>query len=142
MDGIEADGGGREPVETGKRIRRQWTTRQKCQIVREAHRPGAVKQEVAARHDVHVSVLNRWRTELRGAASGAKKAAKPVRLLPVRVHSPGPTRRSSRPVEATIAVTPKLNTIEVELSSGGRVYVRGVVDPLMLRTVLQELSHS
>ena len=140
MDGSETDGGGQPAAEAGKRIRRQWTESMKRQIVREAQRPGAVKQEVAARHGVHVSVLNRWRTELRGAASGAKKAAKPVQLLPVRVHSPRPTGRSNQPVEATIAITPKLDTIEVELSSGGRVYVRGVVDPLMLRAVLQELS--
>jgi transposase len=142
MDGIEADGGGEPAVEPGKRIRRQWTATEKRRIVREAQKPGAVKQEVAARHGVHVSVLNRWRTEKRVAVSGAKKAVKPVRLLPVRVRSVGMRRRPSQPVAATIAVTPKLNTIEVELSSGGRVYVRGVVDPLMLRAVLQELSQS
>ena len=142
MEGIETEDGGQEAVEAGKRIRRRWTESVKRRIVREAQRPGAVKQAVAARHGVHVSVLNRWRTEERLAASGAKKAVKPARLLPVRVRSPRPTRRPSQPVEATIAVTPKLNTIEVELSSGGRVYVRGVVDPLMLRAVLQEMSHS
>lgn len=139
MEGIEADGGGQQAVAAGKRIRRQWTESVKRRIVREAQKPGAVKQEVAARHGVHVSVLNRWRTEQRVAASSAKKA---VRLLPVRVRRLRPPRRPSQPVAATIAVTPKLNTIEVELSSGGRVYVRGVVDPLMLRAVLQELSLS
>ena len=142
MDGIEADGGGQQGLETGRRNRRQWTVLEKRRIVREAQKPGAVKQEVAARHGVHVSVLNRWRAEDRVASSGAKKAVNPVRLLPVQVRSPRPRRRQSRPVEATIAVTAKLDTIEVELSSGGRVYVRGVVDPLMLRAVLQELSHS
>jgi transposase-like protein len=142
MDGIEGDGGGQQVLEAGRRIRRQWTAVEKRRIVREAQKRGAVKQEVAARHGVHVSVLNRWRAEDRVASSGARKAVKPARLLPVRVHSPRPTRRSSQPVEATIAVTAKLNTIEVALSSGGRVYVRGVVDPLMLRAVLQELSQS
>ncbi|MGH7593843.1 MAG: IS66-like element accessory protein TnpA [Gemmatimonadales bacterium] len=140
MDGIEADGGGRQLVETGKRIRRQWTGRQKRQMVREAHRRGAVIQQIAQHHGVHVSVLNRWRTELRAAASSAKKPVKAARLLPVRVRSPRSSRTPSRPVEATITVAPKLDTIEVELSSGGRVYVRGVVDAGMLRMVLQELS--
>ena len=140
MDGIEADSDGRQPVESGKRIRRQWTARQKRQMVREAHRPGAVIQAVAQRHGVHVSVLNRWRTEERVAASGAKNAVNAVRLLPVRVRSAWPSRTARRPIEATIAVATKLDTIEVELSSGGRVYVRGVVNPGMLRAVLQELS--
>jgi transposase len=142
MDGIETDLGGQQAVGAAKRIRRQWTQSEKRQIVREAQRPGAVKQEVAARHGVHVSVLNRWRTDDRVAASDAKKAVKPVRLLPVRVRSQRTARKPSRPVESTIAVTPKLDTIEVELSSGGRVYVRGVVNPEMLRAVLRELAQS
>ena len=142
MDGIEADGDRRQPVETSRRIRRQWTARQKRQMVREAQRPGAVKQEVAGRHGIHVSVLNRWRTEHRVGASGTKKAANTVRLLPVRVRRPRPSRRPSRPIEATIAGATKLGTIEVELSSGRRVCVRGVVDAGALRTVLQELSQS
>ena len=111
-------------------------------MVREAQKPGAVKQEVAQRHGVHVSVLSRWRAEDRAAASGAKKAVNRVRLLPVRVCKGRPSAEASQPVWAMIAVTPKLDTIEVELSSGGRVYVRGVVDPLMLHAVLQELSQS
>ena len=142
MDGIETDVGEEQAVGAGQRIRRQWTKGEKRQIVREAQRPRAVKQEVAARHGVHVSVLNRWRAEQGVAASGGKKAVKAARLLPVRVRSPRPTRRPSQSVEATISVTPKLDTIEVELSSGGRIYVRGVVNPEMLRAVLQELAQS
>ena len=142
MDGIEADGGERQTREAGKRPRRQWTASEKRQIVREAQRPGAVKQEVARRHGVHVSLLNRWRSEQREAAPCTRNAAKTVRLLPVRVHSSRPSRTPSRPVEATIAVATKHDTIEVELSSGGRVYVRGVVNEGTLRTVLQELSRS
>ena len=52
----------------------------KRRIVREAEKPGAVKQQVAERHGVHVSVLNRWRTEVPRGSSGAKKAARRARL--------------------------------------------------------------
>jgi len=140
MDGIEADGGGRQPVATGKRIRRQWTARQKRQMVREAQRSGAVIQEVAQHHGVHVSVLNRWRTEQRMAASGAKKAVKTVRLLPVRVRRARPSRAPCRAAAGTVATNAKREAIEVEFSGGRRLYVRGMVDGAMLRTVLQELS--
>jgi transposase len=85
MDGIEANGEDRQTADQGKRIRRQWTTGDKRRIVREAERPGAVRQQVAQRHGVHVSVLNRWRTELRIGASGGKKTVRRARLLPVQV---------------------------------------------------------
>ena len=70
MDGIEANGEDRQTADQGKRIRRQWTTGDKRRIVR---------------HGVHVSVLNRWRTELRIGASGGKKTVRRARLLPVQV---------------------------------------------------------
>jgi|SRR6266853_719430 len=139
MDGIEADGEGRQSTEPGRRIRRQWTAADKRRIVREAQRPGAVRQEVAQRHGVHVSVLNRWRTEQLIKASGTKKEARTARLLPVRVRKTRPSRAASRPAGTTIAAVTAVDVIEVELSAGRRVTVRGVVDGALLRTVLQEL---
>ena len=138
MDGVEADGEGRQSGEPGKRIRRQWTAGDKRRIVREAERPGAVRQEVAQRHGVHVSVLNRWRTEQRVKASGAKKAVSTARLLPVRVRKTRPSWAASRPVGTTIAAV--TDVIEVEFPAGQRLRVRGVVDGGLLRSVLQELS--
>jgi transposase-like protein len=139
MDGIEAGGDGRQSVEAGKRIRRQWTAREKRQIVREVQRAGAVKQEVAQRHGVHVSVLNRWRTEERGKASGAKKEVNAARLLSVQVRRARPVA-PRRALDATLAGISKFDMMEVEFSSGRRLTVRGVVDAWTLRTVLQELS--
>lgn len=135
MDGIEANGEGRQMADQGKRIRRQWTTQSKRRIVREAERPGAVRQQVAQRHGVHVSVLNRWRTELRIGASGAKKGARTVRLLPVQVRRLQPARTANRSVAVTSG-----DMIEVTFRAGQRLTVRGVVDGGLLRTVLQELS--
>ena len=110
-------------------------------MVREAQKPGAVRQEVARRNGVHVSVLNRWRTEERVSASGAKKAVKPLRLLPVRVRSPRLYQRPSQPVEATIAVAPKFDTIDWSYRVANVSTCAGWY-PLMLRAVLQELSQS
>ena len=140
MDGVEANGDGLQPAELGRRTRRQWTAGDKRRIVREAQRPGAVRQKVAQRHGVHVSVLNRWRTEQLTRASGAKKKASAARLLPVRVRKARPSRAASRPVGTTIAVVTAVDVIEVEFSAGRRLTVRGVVDGGLLRTVLQELS--
>lgn len=140
MDGIEADAGEQQSIEAGKRIRRLWTERQKRQMVREAQKRGAVRQEVARRHGVHVSVLNRWCTEHRTRASGAKNAMKTARLVPVRVRRARASRTPSRQVAATIAASSKLEAIEVDFSNGRRVCVRGAVDAGILRTVLQELS--
>jgi transposase len=138
MDGIEANGEGRQSAGPGKRTRRQWTAGDKRRIVREAQRPGAVRQEVAQRHGVHLSVLNRWRTEQRIRASGAKKEVSTARLLPVRVRKARSSRAASRPVGTTIAAV--TDVIEVEFPTGQRLRVRGVVDGGLLRSALQELS--
>jgi len=139
MDGIEASSEGREAGDQGKRIRRHWTTEIKRRIVREAEKPGAVKQQVAQRHGVHVSVLNRWRMELPRGSSGAKKAARSARLLPVRVSKPRTARPAILPVKAAMPINGR-DMMEVAFPAGQRVTIRGVVNGEVLRTVLQELA--
>jgi transposase len=138
MDGIEVQGGGRHAVESGKRIRRVWTAEEKRRIVRESQERGAVRLEIAQRHGVHVSVLNRWRTEQHRAAV-AKKTSSRVRLLPVQVRKSPPSRSSSRPIPAAIAGT-DVGIMEVGFPAGQLLTVRGVVDGGLLRTVLEQLS--
>jgi len=135
MDGVEVNGEGRQTADHGKRIRRQWTREDKRRIVREAERPDAVRRDIAQRHGVHLSVLNRWRTELRIGASGAKKGTRTVRLLPVQVRRSQPARAARRSVAVASG-----DMIEVAFPAGERLTVRGVVDGGLLRTVLQELS--
>ena len=139
MDGVEATGEDRQAADRGKRTRRHWTASDKRRIVREAERRGAVRQQIAQRHGVHVSVLNRWRAELRIGAAGGKKAVRRARLLPVQVSKTQASRAASRPVRATTAVSAG-DIIEVAFPAGQRVSVRGVVDGALLRTVLQELA--
>jgi transposase len=139
MDGIEVQGESRQAAEAGKRTRRLWTADEKRRIVRESQRPGAVRQQIAQRHGVHVSVLNRWRTEQLSRASGAKKKASRVRLLPLQVRKSPPSRGASPPIPATNACT-DVGIMEVGFPAGQRLTVRGVVDGGLLRTVLEELS--
>jgi len=139
MDGIEVEGEGRQAAQPGKRTRRLWTTKAKRRIVREAQRPGAVKQQVALRHGVHVSVLNRWRLEQLSKSSTAKKPVSPVRLLPLRVRKSPPSRGASRRIPAATAGA-EVGIMEVGFPAGQRLTVRGVVDGALLRTVLEELS--
>jgi hypothetical protein len=94
-----------------------------------------VRQLVAQHHGVHVSVLNRWRTELRIEASSGKKVASTARLLPVQVRKTRPARAASQSV-----AVPGGDLIEVAFPAGQRVTVRGVVDGALLRTVLEELA--
>ncbi|MGO9934314.1 MAG: transposase [Steroidobacteraceae bacterium] len=138
MDGIEVEGEGRQAAQPGKRTRRLWTAKDKRRIVREAQRPGAVKQQVALRHGVHVSVLNRWRSEQLSKSSTAKKPVSPVRLLPLRVRK-SPSRGASRRIPATTAGA-EVGIMEVGFPAGQRLTVRGVVDGALLRTALEELS--
>jgi hypothetical protein len=72
MDGIAVSGEDRPPADHGKRIRRRWTTGQKRRTVREAERPGAVRQQVAQRHCVHLGILNRWRRKPRIGVRNAR----------------------------------------------------------------------
>ena len=139
MDGIEVHGEDRQAGEPSERTRRLWTAQEKRRIVRESRRSGAVRQAVAQRHGVHVSVLNRWRTEQLSKATVVKKTGSRVRLLPVQVRRSQPSRAASRPVRATIGV-PAIDVIEVALPAGQRVTVRGVVNGDLLRAVLQDLS--
>jgi transposase-like protein len=139
MDGIEVQGEGRQTAAPGKRTRRLWTAEEKRRIVREAQRSGAVRQEIAHRHGVHVSVLNRWRTEQLSKAMAAKKKTGRVRLLPVQVRKSPPSRGSSRPIPAAISGT-DVGIMEVGFPAGQRLTVRGVVDGGLLRIVLEELS--
>jgi|SRR5580700_9807603 transposase len=139
MDGIEVSGEDRQPADHSKRIRRRWTTEQKRRMVREAERPGAVRQQVAQRHGVHLSVLNRWRKELRIGAPSAKKPVRRVRLLPIRVSKTQAPRAASQPARVSMAVA-AVDSIEVAFTAGQRVTVRGLVDGGALRTVLQELA--
>ena len=138
MDGA-AGREGVEPVrESVIRRRRRWSDREKAQIVREVQRPGAILQEVAQRHGLHPSLLTRWRAQHRTVVK--KRSLRQARLLPVRVEPQTRSTARASQVEDIRSSASKLGSIEVELSTGRRVHIQGMVDAQTLRTLLQELS--
>ena len=143
MDGNSTEAGSVRMNGLGKRPRRRWSAAEKAQIVREAVAAGAVKQEVAARHGVHVSALSRWRHELRGAfPPGEATQAKGARLLPIEIRAEGRPSRPPVTAAAQGSVATQPGAIAVEFSGGRRLSIHGAVESGTLRTVLQELSRS
>ena len=49
----------------GRERRRRWGLEEKLRIVAETQEAGACVREVAARHDVHPSLLHNWRRQVR-----------------------------------------------------------------------------
>ncbi len=146
MDGDRTETRDARVDEASKRPRRRWSAAEKAQIVREALKAGAVKQEVAQRHGVHVSVLARWRQEL-GTKVPTGKAARGAqvigaRLLPIKIRRSAQSLRRLAPAAFKNAGATQPGSIEVEFSGGRRLWLRGVVENETLRTVLQELSQS
>jgi transposase len=140
---IKAEGGEGRVGPAGKRTRRKWSAAEKVRIVQEAEQTGAAVSEIARRHGVHVSMVTRWRAQYR---AGQLSARGPVRggvhLVPVHVTRDGPasSRSAREPALAVSAAEP--GAIEVQLAGGQRMWIRGMVDGGMLRTVLEELSRS
>lgn len=139
---IKAEGGERRVAPAGKRRRRKWSAAKKVRIVQEVEQTGAAVSEIARRHGVHVSMVTRWRAQYR---AGQLDTHGPVRggarLVPVRVRRDGPASLpSAKPAPAVSAA--EAGAIEVKLTGGQRMWIRGTVDAGMLRTVLVELSRS
>jgi transposase len=101
--------------------RKRWPEAVKRQIVAETRPPGASVSVVARRHDVNANQLFRWRRQYEAGARGKDEA----HLVPVTV------RPSSAPAGGTI---------EIELMSGARVRISGVVDGAALCQVLDRLK--
>ncbi|GEM_PF-4521666 len=127
-----------QQVEAGGR--RRWSAAQRLQIVRESLRIGTV--QVCRRHRLHPSLLTKWRKRHgNGRTDTPGQAGAAARLLPIRVQrGAGP----SRPVTVAVptAGASRSGSIEVELTTGQRLSIRGAVEATMLRTVLEELARS
>lgn len=141
MASIKAEGGERRIGPAGKRTRRKWSVAEKVRIVREIERTGEAVSEIARRHGAHTSMLTRWRAQYRAGQLGTHRSvSRSARLVPVRVVRDEP--RSSRSARELASTVNAAGAIEVQLTSGQRVCIRGAVDAGMLRTVLEELSRS
>ena len=143
MARINVEGGERGVGAARKRSRRKWSVTEKLRIVQEAERPGTTVSEIARRHGAHTSMVTRWRAQHRAGELGAHGSVSgSAHLVPVRVMRDEPM--SSRPARepAPAGSIAGAGGIEVELSSGQRLLIRGTVDAATLRTVLRELARS
>lgn len=95
--------------------RRIWSTAEKRAIVAETQAPGGTVSVVARRHNLHSSLLFRWRRDVLARELALPSPADPPASLP------------------------KAGTIEIELAGGHRLRAEGTVDAAVLRGVIEAL---
>jgi transposase len=94
--------------------------------------------EVARRHNIHTSLLFRWRREFCGAPSAPsaviKAEAKAATFLPVRVSAPAPS------TEARSEPSREAAMIEIEFVTGRKLRVGVDVDIVLLKRLIAALE--
>ena len=103
--------------------------------------PGASVSRVAREHDVNTNQVFKWRRRHeQGLLEAGRKA---VPMLPVRIEDPaalaGRAVMQGPEVETEAAREGETGSMQIELR-GGRVTVRGAVDPTVLRVVIKMLQ--
>ena len=120
--------------------RRQFSREQKLAIVAEVE-SGATVCEVARRHNVHSSLLFRWRCQYALATVSAnapppKLEPRAAAFLPVRVEAPV----ASMPPKPRAEATRGSATIEIELVTGRKLRVDAGVDIAVLKRLIAVLE--
>lgn len=120
--------------------RRQFNREQKLAIVAEVE-SGATVCEVARRHNVHSSLLFRWRRQYALATVSAnapppKLEPRTATFLPVRVEAPV----ASMPPKPRAEATRGSATIEIELVTGRKLRVDAGVDIAVLKRLIAVLE--
>jgi transposase len=127
----------RGEVLTGPERRRRWSLEEKLRILAQSVAPGSSASLVCRIHGISSGQLYTWRRQFR---TGELTGFAPVRLassveglaVPTAAVDPMPTLpEPDRPADGII---------EVELPSGVKLRLTGVVDAVALRRVLSALS--
>jgi transposase len=113
-------------VITSVQRRRRWTREEKERIVAAALAPGAVASEVAREAGIHASQLFRWRQEL--CVPMPPPTFSPVAVLP---EPASPSASAS---------SPPAGVIEIELPTGGRMRITGVVEAATVSALVKALT--
>src|SRR5262249_29371436 len=114
-------------VITSVQRRQRWWRAEKERIVAAALAPGAVASEVAREAGIHASQLFRWRQEL-CLPTSSPPAFSAVAVLPEPALSSLP------------ASSPPAGVIEIELPSGGRMRITGVVEAATVSALMKALT--
>jgi transposase-like protein len=126
---------------TGPRMRH--TLEEKLRIVEETRARGASVATVARRHHVNPNQVFAWRQLYRRGLLNPRAAKNDVKMLPVKVSTPTvlPTERAAPTAASQSPSEPKQATrlIEIRLSNGHSIVVRGRVDAEALSRVIDLL---
>lgn len=123
-------------TDTGRR--RRWTDAQKVRIVEESFGPRGSMAETARRHDIGRTLLVRWRRQYRDgelAGGAAPLRFMPVTLAPSEVPAEPP---APKPSPASTSV----ERAEIMLLNGRRLSVSAMIDPAVLKRLVQALDPS
>jgi transposase len=113
--------------------RRQFTDAQKQAIVAEVD-AGGIVSEVARRHNVHASLLFRWRRDYAIRKPATPKPVKAATFLPVTVT---PARARSKGINDWRTAS---SFIEIEVAGGRKLRVNGDIDLSLLKRLVVALE--
>ena len=106
--------------------RRRWPDAVKRELVAATLEPGASVTSVARRHDLNANMLFKWRRQL--AVAARPSSAPPAGLVPVEI-VPDAAVISGMMVDPKPAADQAAGRMEIALSGGIRVRIKGAVDP-------------
>ena len=122
--------------------RTQHTIEEKVRIVEETHVRGASVATVARRHNVNANQVFAWRQLYRRGLLNPQAAQGEATMLPVKVSTPTvlPTERVTRSAPSQSARGKRASRlIEIKLSNGHSIVLRGRVDAAVLSRVIDLL---
>ena len=123
-------------VDAGGRRRRSWSVGEKQRMVEESLEPGASVSVVARRYDINANLLFSWRRLYQSGLLTAETALVPVEISQPPVETVAATAEH-RP---STAGRSRPGMIEIALTSGTRLRLRGSIDANVLRQVIDVLS--
>ena len=113
--------------------RRQFTDAQKRAIIADVEAGGSVS-EVSRRHNIHASLLFRWRSEYRNRKPVTPKQVRTATFLPMAVGA------AQTPTEKEHASLAEPTLIDVELANGRRIRISDGVDVQALMRIIVALE--
>ena len=126
----------RGEVLLGPERRRRWSTEEKLRILAQSVASGSSVMLVCRTHGISSGQPYTWRRQFR---TGELTGFAPITVAPP-VGQLEPPTASAEPAASSEDDQPAVGTIEVELPSGVKVRLTGVVDEAALRRVLSALS--
>jgi len=115
--------------------RRRRSVEERRLIVEETLEAGSSVARVAMKHGVNANQVFKWRRLYEAGRLGTR-AAREVRLLPVRVAE---EQEASRAEDPDTALASSAGSIHIELPGSVRISLEGNVDPAMVHAVLKSL---